>query len=307
MNEALPKMKVAVTGAESFVGHALVPLLVRHGVDVVAIDAVAPPDGCTCGARHEVADVRSPGLGDAVPDGTDAIVHLAAVSTEPACAEDPATSFDVNVTGTANVIAVARSRAVGQVVFASSEWVYGDVAADGAQLEDMPIDVAGVRNEYAATKLAGEMALNVAVRRGLPSGTVLRFGIIYGPRPSRWSAVESLVQAVRAEDVVTVGCLATARRFIHVDDIAAGIASSLGCPGFEVFNLAGGELVTLGRVIEAAAAATGRHPDVVERDPGAVSVRNPVSAKAQDRLDWSPAVPIDVGVSDLVDYFSYAN
>jgi UDP-glucose 4-epimerase len=291
-------MNVVVTGSESFVGRALVPLLVQAGNDVVTIDTVEPslPNGAA-------VDIRCNDLAEYLPEGCGAVIHLAAVSRETDCASDPRSAFDVNVTGTANVIAAARKRHISQVILASSEWVYGDVAGDVAQDEDSVIDVRGVLNEYAASKLAGEMALNVAVRRGLTAGTVLRFGIIYGPRLANWSSVESLLNGVRTQEEVVVGSRATARRFVHVHDIARGIIAALGYDGFEIFNLAGDELVTLGRILELSAEVSGCRPRVVERDRESASIRNPVSTKANKMLRWRPEISIETGVAELNAYF----
>jgi nucleoside-diphosphate-sugar epimerase len=294
-------MNLVVTGAESFIGRTLVPLLLQRGHRVVGIDA-APPSF----AGGVAVDIRSPELIDSLPEGADAIVHLAAVSREPDCAGDPRLAFDVNVTGTANVIASARRRNVKQVVFASSEWVYGDVANDAVQDEDTLIDPRGVRNEYAASKLAGEMALNVAVRRGLAAGTVLRFGIIYGPRPNNWSAVEALLNNVMTKDEVTVGSLATARRFIHVRDIAAGIAAAIGRSDFEIFNLAGPQLVPLRQIIDLSCEVSHKRPRITEREPAAVSIRNPISTRAERTLSWKPEVGIGDGLAEIAAYFDAA-
>jgi len=294
-------MTVVVTGSESFVGRALIPALLAADRQVVAIDTIQPRlDGGVA------VDIRSRQLADCFPEGAEAVVHLAAISRDRDCAADPVTAYDVNVSGTANVLQAARARGISQVVFASTEWVYGDVGDQESQPEDSVLDVHGALNEYAATKVAGEMALAVAVKRGLAAGTILRFGIIYAPRPSNWSAVESLVNSVRTLDEVAVGSKATARRFIHVDDIASGIVASLGHPGFDIFNLAGDELVTLGRVLGLACEASGRSPTIVEKDPAAASVRNPVSDKAKSVLAWEPAVSIEAGVRGLNDYFAAA-
>jgi nucleoside-diphosphate-sugar epimerase len=291
-------MKIVVTGAESFIGRTLVDLLAARGDRVVGIDTAAPRF-----AGGVVGDIRSSDLADLFPEDADAVVHLAAISREPDCAGDPHLAFDINVAGTANVISSARRRNARQVVFASSEWVYGDVANDDVQHEDAIIDAGRVRNEYAASKIAGEMALNVAVRRGLPAGTVLRFGIVYGPRSANWCAVEALLNGVLTKDEVAVGSLATARRFIHVRDIASGIVAAIGQTGFSIFNLAGTELITLARVIDVARRVTRRQPRIVERDPTAISIRNPVSAKASRDLRWTPAIALEQGITELAAYF----
>ncbi len=290
-------MKVVITGSQSFIGKVLETTLTAQGHEVYGLDSVAPD-----GAHSIAADIRDPALADRLPE-MDAMVHLAAISREPDCAADPRLAFDVNVTGTANLLMAARKRNARQVIFASSEWVYGDVANDAVQSEDTVIDPAAVRNEYAATKISGEMALNVAVRRGLEGGTVLRFGIVYGPRKANWSAVEALVNTARTSDTVAVGSLATARRFIHVRDIASGITAALGRRGFEIFNLAGDRLVTLGDVIEAARSRLGKQLQVTERDASAISIRNPVNDKVKRELRWAPQTSLETGVAELLEYF----
>ena len=292
-------MKIVVTGAESFVGRYLIPLCIEQGHHVVGLDAVPPSF-----AGGLVCDITSSDVADLIPDGTDVLVHLAAISRDPDCRANPKLAWDVNVGGTVNLIAQAKSRNVKQVVFASSEWVYGDVKNDAVQTEEATLDIARIRSEYAATKMAGEAVVRLGVESGdLPSASILRFGIIYAARRENWSAVEALVNNVLKKDVITVGCLGTARRFIHVADIVNGIMASFGRPGFEVLNLSGDHLVTLEEIIETAKRVSGRSPKVEESQPGQASVRNPVNDKIKSTLDWEPSVPIEAGIRGLVEYF----
>ena len=130
---------------------------------------------------------------------------------------------------------------------------------------------------------------------------MLRFGIVYGPRPANWSAVESLYDAVGARDRIEVGSLDTARRFIHVDDIAAGIVAALsaGRRGFEIFNLTGDSLISLGDVIGESVRLHGRSPEVIERSPGKASVRNIDNSKARRELEWRPRIGLRQGLETL--------
>jgi len=229
------------------------------------------------------------------------VVHLAAISRDPDCRADPGKAFDINVNGTLNVAAAALKRGAPQLVFASSEWVYGDVRNDEIQREDRSIDVTAMKSEYALSKIVGEQLLKLT--SGLPAVTVLRFGIVYGPRTSNWAAVESLFNAARTQDEIKIGSAATARRFIHVDDIASGILASLGRSGFEVFNLSGDRPITLGEVVENSAALHGRQVRVVETNPAQPSIRNPDNAKARAELAWKPAFDIQAGLADLKSFF----
>jgi len=284
-------MDVFVTGGESFVGRVLWEALEDAGHSVTGLDAVSS----TRPACRRM-DLRDPMLVDAIPDGA-VIIHLAAISTDPLCRVNPLEALDVNLTGTLRLAQAASVRHCRQFLFASTEWVYGDVPNEGVQLEDQPLDVTRIPSAYAFSKVAGERILAFS---GLPSVTILRFGIIYGPRERNWSAVESLIAKVRGGEPISVGSLATSRRFIHVRDLVAGIVAAIGLDGFEVLNLAGDVDITLGQVIETADAVLGRKSSIVETNPVARSVRTPSSAKARERIGWEPKITFLEGVRDVV-------
>src|SRR5262249_8241749 len=150
-----------------------------------------------------------------------------------------------------------------QFIFASSEWVYGDWKdASIVKDEDSLIDVQALNSEYALSKLVSEVNLRQKYQYGFCDVAILRFGIIYGPREKNWSAVESVFNAVKTQDEVTVGSLKTGRCFIHVDDIVVGIIASLGLKGFNVINLEGEGLITLGQIIETSKKILGKNPAV---------------------------------------------
>ena len=291
-------MTLFVTGSESFVGRALVARCDELGIAVSGIDSVPNPDQRP---GFVVGDIRSPELVDLLPRGS-VVVHLAAVSRDSDCRSDPLSALDVNVCGTLNLLAASRKSNARQIVFASSEWVYGDVGNDEMQVEDQAIDATQMTSIYAMTKIVGEQIL--VLDDSTISKTLLRFGIIYGPRRSNWSAVESLFNTVSEQPEVLVGCLDTARRFIHVDDIVSGVLSSVGRTGVEIFNISGDRLITLREVAETSAAVLQTDVAIVESDPESVSVRNPDNRKAQANLEWAPRVDLRTGLETLADFFA---
>jgi nucleoside-diphosphate-sugar epimerase len=129
-------MKVLVTGASGFVGGPTCAELSARGHEVLALvrRAGSEPAG-TRAVRGDLADgvALAAALVEARPD---AVIHLAA---EIGSQRDAARIEEVNVRGTARLLAACRDAAVRRIVFVSTV-VTGD--ARGAVLtEDGPLPV----------------------------------------------------------------------------------------------------------------------------------------------------------------------
>lgn len=288
-------MKIVITGSDGFIGKELKEQCQAKNIEVIGIDTASTGDDC-----HLAMDIRSPDIKEVIPRGVDALIHLVAISHDQDCRANPHLAFDVNVLGTLNLIRIAKEREVRQFIFASSEWVYGEVSNNEVQTEDQLIDLRQIQGEYALSKIVGEQNLRLAYQKGFCPVTILRFGVGYGPRSVPGSAVESLFQAVRKEDPVSVDSLATARRFIHVSDIAEGILSAFGRKEFEIFNLCGDRLITLREVIEQSSSLVNRYPKVIEKNPMSTSIRNPDNKKAREILGWRPRIKLKEGLLTLL-------
>ena len=280
-----------ITGAESFVGKRLVKHCVEQGISYCGVD-LADSDDPSILKR----DICDPALGEVIPTDS-VIVHLAAISRDLDCAKSPLLANKINVEGTLNVLKCAKAKSARQLIFASSEWVYGQVSNDSEQTESDEIQVHRLDSVYAITKAIAEQYLRL-LRADL-NVTVLRFGIIYGPRPSNWSAVESLFDSVKNKDEVSVGSSKAGRRFIHIDDICAGILAAVGQVGYEIFNISSDSTVTLGQIIDESKRIHGKSPKVIEISPEKISLRNPSNEKAKRVLGWSPKVSIVDGLKSL--------
>jgi UDP-glucose 4-epimerase len=293
-------MRIFVTGCESFIGREVLRLCQVKGIEVSGIDLVASRQAGCC-----IGDIRDAKTAEKIPLGVDAVVHLAAMSRDPDCKDKAYACFDANVMGTLNLIDAAKARGARQFIFASSEWVYDRFEEGIPKKEDDVIDISRLTSEYALSKLVSEANLRQKFLRGFCPVTILRLGIVYGPRKDNWSAVESLLNAVATQDEVAVGSTKTGRRFIHVSDIASGIIASIGLQGFETVNLQGKETVTLGDVIETTARLLGRHPKVVERTPEQVSLRMVSDVKAKQLLKWSPEIGLEQGLRSVSEFLNY--
>jgi UDP-glucose 4-epimerase len=290
-------MNIFLTGSGSFIGREVLQVCQARGINVAGVDLVA-----TGQAGASVADIRLPDIAQKIPENVDAVIHLAALSRDPDCRNRAQACFDINVMGTLNLMEAAQKRGAKQFIFASSEWVYDSFPEGVTRTEDDVINIAKITSEYALSKLVTEANLRQKFQHGFCAATILRFGIVYGPRKDNWAAVESLFNAVRTQDEVSVGSTRTARRFIHVSDIATGIVAAVGLGGFEIINLQGDKLITLGEVIETSKKLLGRNPKVTEKTPEQSNVRLVSNDKAGRLLKWKPEISLAAGLKSVADF-----
>ncbi len=291
-------MNIFLSGSGSFIGREVLRVCQAKGIQVTGVDlAPTGQEGCSA------ADIRLPDIVEKIPANVDAVIHLAAVSRDPDCRNRAYPCFDVNVMGTLNLMEAAQAKGAKQFIFASSEWVYDSFQEGVEKKEDDVIDIARLTSEYALSKLVSEANLRQKFQHGFCPITILRFGIVYGPRKDNWAAVESLLNSVRTQDEITVGSLKTARRFIHVSDIASGIVAAVGVPGFEIINLQGDKLVSLGEVIETSKKLLNRNPKIVERSPAQANIRLVSAEKARKLLKWRPEISLLEGLKSVLEFW----
>jgi nucleoside-diphosphate-sugar epimerase len=290
-------MNIFVSGCGSFIGKEVLRLSRARGIQVAGVDlAETGQEGCS------VADIRASNIAEKIPSNVDAVIHLAALSRDGDCRGKAYPCFDANVMGTLNLIEAAQRRGARQFIFASSEWVYDSFEDGVAKQEDDVINIARLTSEYALSKLVSEANLRQKHQQGFCPVTILRFGIVYGPRKANWSAVESLFNSVSTQDELTVGSLKTGRRFIHVSDIASALIAAIGLDGFEVINIQGQKMITLGEVIETSKKLVQRNPKIVERSPEQVNLRMVSGEKAKQLLRWQPEMGLPAGLKSVADF-----
>lgn len=198
----LAGMHVSILGGGGFLGRKLAARLAAEGgcasltlFDVAEPAPVAAPFPVTCLAG-DVTDAGA--LRRAIPDGTDVVVHLAAVVSAAAEA-DYDLGQAVNLRGTLAVIERCRALAKPpRVVFTSSVASFG--GGQAAMLPDDARQLPG--NSYGAQKAAAELLLQDASRRGMLDAVSIRLPtvIIRPGRPNK--AASSFVSAILREPLL---------------------------------------------------------------------------------------------------------
>lgn len=286
---------IVITGSESFVGKEIISQL-KNNHKIIGFDTVNTKSNEYI--FHQI-DIRDSNIEELIPENADVIIHLAALSRDPDCKGKSFECFDINVMGTLNLIRAAIKKNVKQFIFASSEWVYNEFKKDEIKDEESFIDISKHTSEYALSKLVSESNLRQISQQGFKNITILRFGIIYGPRPNSLSAVESIFNSIKSKDEIQVGSLSNGRRFVHVTDIAKGISKAIGIEGFNIINLTSEKVITLGEIIQKSQKILDKSIKVIETDPENINVRNPSNLKAKRILGWNAEIDIENGLKTL--------
>ena len=293
-------MRIIITGSEGFIGTELVKQCLAAGIEVFGFDLLKKNE---LSYGFKVGDVRDPAIADSFPEGADAVVHLAALSRDKDCARDPYEAFATNVMGTLNIMRIAQAKKTKQFIFPSSEWVYEKFIGNEEKDEDAFIDIAGHTSEYALTKLVSEANLREQYKRGFIPVTIFRFSIVYGPRKNDWCAVEAVADDVRRNDTVTLmRSRKSGRRFVHVTDIARGIRMALGRTDFQIINLSGDKMITMGDVVSESEKLFNKKVKIIESNPNDANTRNPSNKKAKELLGWKPQIDLAAGLKTIEPY-----
>ena len=256
-----PKVeRVLVTGGAGYLGSTLIERLLHLGYNVRVLD-------CLLYGEHSIrqfyrhprfelirGDIRDVDTVVQAAQGMDAVVHLAALVGDPACALDEELTVDVNYRAPRTIARVSRGLGIQRFVFASTCSVYG--ASDEFLDERSALNPISL---YARTKLEAEKEL-LSMGDGDFAPVILRFATIYGlsPRP-RFDLVVNLLTA-KAIQEGRVGIFGGQqwRPLVHVRDVSEAIARCLQAPLWnvrrQIFNVGSNEqnyqVAELGRLIQ---------------------------------------------------------
>lgn len=302
-----------VTGGAGFIGSGIVRSLVERG------EAVSVLDNFATGRREHLAEVSGQialyeadirdreGIRPCF-EGVDYVLHQGALRSVPRSVDDPVSTTEVNVGGTLNVLLAARDAGVKRVVLASSSSVYGANAELPKRESMRPLPI----SPYAASKLANEAYAAAAYSVYGLETVCLRYFNVFGPRQDPASQYAAVVPAfavslLRGERPVVFGDGEQSRDFTYVDDVVQAnlLAATSHAGAGEAFNIAGGERVSLNRLLAMLSEIIGCRAEPIYTEPRAGDVRHTLAdiSAAREALGYAPQVPIQAGLERSVAWY----
>lgn len=230
MSNKLENSKILIIGAAGFIGGFLVKEILKEPVkEVVLFDnftrgKIDNIEDCLKDPRCNIfpygGDIREVDVLNKAMEGVDYVFHLAAMWLLH-CKDFPRTAFDVNISGTFNVLEACVKNKIKKLIYSSSASVYGD-AVVVPMTENHPFNN---KNFYGATKISGEaMCTAYHDRYGLEV-IGLRYMNVYGPGQDQHAAYSGVVPIVlnkidKHESPSVNGDGSQAYDFIYVEDVA---------------------------------------------------------------------------------------
>lgn len=296
-----------VTGAAGFIGSHLCEALTSRGVEVVGVDAFIPYYPRTRKEANLAAlrerrnfhfremDLRTD---DPTPllEGCDVLFHLAAMPGLMKSWSDFALYNTCNCDATLRLLEAARAMKLPHFIHVSTSSVYGKEAVQGEDAPTRPF------SPYGITKLAAEnLCRAFEANFGLPI-TILRYFSVYGPRQRPDMAYNILIRTLLEGGTFTMfgdGEQTRSNTFVS-DCVAATIlaAEKRDAALGEVFNIGGGEIVSLNNVIARLEKLTGRKANIERKPPRPGDQKHTAAniEKARRLLGYNPATPFDEGI-----------
>jgi nucleoside-diphosphate-sugar epimerase len=314
-------MKILVTGANGFVGNAMVKQLLADKHEVMGIvrsTASILPDGV---GRFLISDISAKTNWDNILEGVNVVIHTAArVHVMDDSVADPLLEFrKVNVDGTLNIARQAADAGVKRFIFISSIKVNGEMTEAGqtfkANDSHIPTDPYGL-SKYEAEK----GLLTIAEETGMEV-VIIRPPLIYGPGVK--ANFSAMMKWINRGVPLPFGAIHNQRSLVALDNLVDFIAlcadrEKSHKAANEVFLISDGEDVSTTTLLRKVANAFGKKPrlipvpvwlmifaakligkgDIANRLFGSLQVD---SSKARDLLGWQPVVTMDEQLAKMVE------
>jgi UDP-glucose 4-epimerase len=255
--------RILVTGGAGFIGSHIVDKLVEEGYAVRVIDNLSSGRLENL-ARHRgnpqveviVGDLKRPEDALKAVEGVETVFHYAANPEVRVSTTNPEIHFNENVVATFNLLEAMRRKGVKEIVFASSSSVYGEPEEIPVG-EDAPLRPVSV---YGASKAACENLIHAYSKLYGIRAVVLRYANVVGPR-LRHGVVWDFVNKLRRNpsELEILGDGKQVRSYVHVSDAveATIIAWEKGGQGFNVYNVASEDWITVDEVADEVVKAMG--------------------------------------------------
>jgi dihydroflavonol-4-reductase len=251
-------VRALLTGATGFLGGRVAAKLTARGDEVVAL--VRAPERAALlselGCEVVPGDLGSTDTVRRAVAGCDSVYHVAGLYKVGIPVNERSAMFETNVNGTKRVLDAAIEAGVARVVHVSTIGVFGNT---GRRIVDESYErpATGFMSAYDESKYLAHRYVLRKIHEGAPA-IIVQPGGIYGPGDHSEigrQIDQAIHRRLRVKAFPELGF-----NFVHVDDAADGVVLAHDKGTLGQSYILGGEITTLGQVIDEACRIVGRRP-----------------------------------------------
>ena len=304
----LKDKKILVTGGAGFIGSEVVSQLIKKNAMVTVLDNFSSGKKQYLPKNNKKLKIIKGDITDekivkrAVKD-QESVIHLAALPFIPDSFYYPADFFNVNTTGSVNLLWKSiQSNSVDRFIHISTSEVYGSA-------QFVPMDEnhpTAPHSTYAVSKLAGDrVAFTLHKENGFPVVIIRPFNS-YGPKYTQpYIIPEIMNQLLNGTKELMLGNVDATRDFTYVSDTADAIISSLSSKKAigEIINVGSGNEISIRdlalKISKIAKTKIKIRYDESRERPYDVNRLICNNKKAKTILDWTPKITMDQGLKKI--------
>lgn len=304
--------KILVSGGAGFIGSHLCTRLIRDGHYVICLDNLftGSEDNISHLKDNPYFEFVHHDVEDPFEAEVDEIYNLACPASPIHYQYDAIKTIRTSVLGAINMLELAK-KANAKIMQASTSEVYGDPVVH-PQVESYwgNVNPIGIRSCYDEGKRCSETLFMDYHRQNGVQIKIIRIFNTYGPRmlPDDGRVVSNfVVQALQNEDITIYGSGRQTRSFQYVDDLIEGMVRMMNSEDDFIgpINLGNPHEFSILELAEKIISLTGSKSKLIFKplphdDP---RQRQPDITLAKEKLGWQPAIELEEGLCQMIEYF----
>lgn len=301
--------KIAVTGANGFIGSRLVKRLVGYGANVHIMVREASDlwriENLLADVTISRTDMRIPEIVTECVRAAkpEYIFHMAAYGVDHR-QKDYIEAANTNILGTINIIEAAKASGCGKLINTGTSMQYGN--KPGSIIED---SIYKPNNIYGSTKAAATiLAHQIAQENEIDIATIIPFGVFGESEGSHKFFPHVILSALRGIDVELSHC-EQFRDYCYVENIIDGFLLAAANKKIKngIFNIGSGETYKLKHFVNL---ITEKMECSCNIKYGSIDYRKndlwspkPDIKKISEDLGWKPRISLEVGIEMTIEWF----
>lgn len=296
-------MRILLTGANGFIGQNLAPVLIKRGHFVIGIGR-SKKCKVTNIQTYYSGSVTDKKLLEKTIKDTNAVVHLAAITSHKNIVANSAKTLETNFFGTKNILdAFSKSKTAKKFLYASSGKVYGNIMHLPIT-ENHPTNPLNILGK---SKLEVEKLIN-SYNDNKKDFIIFRIFNVYGSMQNENFLIPTILkQLSNGKKEIVLGDIEAKRDYVYIDDLVNAFVLAIegkGFPGVSIYNIcteigsSASKIVNLISKIKGIRVKIKVNPNLIRVDEMKEECGSFELAKRQ--LGWEPKINIEEGLRRLI-------